>query len=335
MTWQTPWAIGGGPAIPPEVMRMVSYGGANKSEGILDIGDLRVRATTTPSNSIIVGDGGGVIRNRSAGGDGQSYVVRNRGDDTKTVPGTTTARSDLVVARIVDPQYDPWPVPANRLTATYIETFIVQNVPSNTTKIRQLNGGAGLGYSAIALARIDRAANQNVVNPTDIINLREVAQPRRQRSLLVKNLISSSESLVAFGAAGEQWPDHGKLGWTVDVPDWATRARCVFTWTGAFVPANSGAVGNVWGRLGYDSDPNLVDISATQFDFSSSPSGQRTTIVAADDRAVPAGLRDKSIAVSMRGRYFGSTSTAQQIRVDAGSAFFADIEWLEAATEDV
>lgn len=335
MTWQTPWAIGGGPAIPPEVMRMVAYGGANKGEGILDVGDLRVRATTTPSGSIIVGDGGGIIRNRSAGGDGQSYVVRNRGDDTKTVPPTTTARSDLVVARIVDPQYDPWPTPSNRLTATYIETFIVQNVPSNTTKIRQLNGGGGLGYSAIALARIDRGTNQNVVNPADITNLREVAQPRRQRTLLVKNLISSSENLVASGTAGEQWPDHAKLGWTVDVPDWATRARCVYSWNGIFVPANSTAVGNVWGRLGYDSDPNLVDIDATQFDFSLSTSPQRINFTAAADKAIPLGLRDKSIAVSMRGRYFASKTSAQQISADAGSTFFADIEWLEAATEDV
>lgn len=335
MTWMQPWAIGGGPAIPPEVMRQVTFSNPNKSEGILNVGDLRVRATTTASSSILVGSGGAAILNRSAGGTGQSYIARNNGDDIEDVPATSgTSRSDLVVARIVDPQYSPWTKPSNPLTATYIETFIVQNVPSTTTKLRQLNGGAGLGYSAILLARIDRPANQSVISQAQIVDLREVAAPRRQRFLLVKNL-SAAENLVAIGVDGQQWPSYPSLNWTVDVPDWATRVRIVAMFSGVYFPANSNMTGNAWARLGSDGDQYHVDTQRSAFDATVG-NAQRTTFVVGDDLPIPSGLRDRSVPASLRGRYSSATSvpTASQIKVDGASVVTFDLEFLERATED-
>lgn len=336
MTWLQPWAIGGGPAIQPAVMRMVTFSNPNKGEGILNVGDLQVVQTPTASGNILVRSGGAAILNRSAGGVGQTYIARNEGDDQKAVPNVgSAARSDLVVARIIDPQYAPWTTPSDPLTATYIETYVVQNVPSTTTKLRQLNNGAGLGYSAIPLARIDRPAGATSVTQAQIKSLREVANPRRQRFLNTKALTTSGQFLSTSATTYEQWPDTTVTSWSVDVPDWATQMRFEGLWSGVYVPAGLGTKGSVLARIGYDADVDHVDSQPTGFDPGTVGNSQRTTFVAGDTRAVPKGLRDRSVGVSLRGRYNEAVPSAYRIGLDAASYVRLDIEFLEAATEDL
>lgn len=337
MTFQrTPWAIGGGALIEPEVMRLLAYASTDKTEGIVDIGDLRVRALAVAGGSVLVGNGGAVIKNRSAGGTAQSYVVRNDGDEQVNVgPTGGAARSDLVVVRIVDPQYSPWPAldpGQDPTTATYVEPFIVTNVPAATTKAMDLNGGAGLGYSAIALARIDIPANTASITDAMIHDLRKMASPRRQRVLNAYTLTAATETNTATGAEGEVFPN--QASWAVEIPEWATRARVIGSWVQVIVPPGN-ASGFFWVRLGYPKPAAGVETRRVNYNTPGSTQSARGTFMAADDIAIPASLRGTVQALHLRAQYTtGSGPDTARLQMNAASAAILDVEFLEAPAED-
>src|SRR5699024_3903592 len=111
MTFSTPWMVGGGASHPVEVVRQGTHDFTGGAEGISLPGDLRVEPLATPGTSVRVAPGGCTLVNRYPGGEGQSYTARN--DAQVTVPVTATGsaggRSDLVVARVLDPQYEGQP----------------------------------------------------------------------------------------------------------------------------------------------------------------------------------------------------------------------------------
>lgn len=337
MTFQrTPWAIGGGARIEPEVMRLLAYAATDKAEGIVDIGDLRVRAKTVPGAAVLVGTGGAIIKNRSTGGAAQSYVARNDGDEEVAIGATGgTARSDLVIVRVVDPQYSPWPaLPPEQdpTTATYVEPFVVTNVPAGTTDVMDLNGGAGLGYSAIALARIDIPASTSSITDAMIHDLREMASPRRKRVLNALTLTAATETNTAYGAEGEVFPN--QASWAIEIPDWATRARVIGTWAQVIVPPGN-ADGFFWVRLGWPKPAVGVETRRVNYNTPGSTQASRGTFIAADDIAIPAELRGTVQALHLRAQYTnGSGPASARLQMNAASAAILDVEFLEAPAED-
>lgn len=333
MTFQlTPWAIGGGARIQAEVMRLLAYAATDKTEGIVDIGDLRVHQLATAGGQVIIGKGGAVIKNRSTGGDAQSYVARNDGDVTVNIAANagSSARSDMVIVRIVDPQYSPWPSVPDPTTATYVEPFVVQNVPSTAKKVMDLNSGAGLGYSAIALARIDIPAGTSAITDAMITPLRKMASPRRQRNLNAKNLTTSLTNNNT-GAEGEAWP--AETTWTVEIPEWATRARVVATWAQVWIPAGN-AQGYLWARIGSPKPAIGIETARVNYNTPGSTQGARSTFQAADDLAVPANLRGTVQPLQLRAALTAGPPSAQRIVLDAYSSVTFDVEFLEAPAED-
>ena len=136
--------------------------------------------------------------------------------------GSSGGRSDLVVARITDPQYEGQP-PADPDDFDYAYVDIIQGVSSSTRSARDLN----LSYPAIALARIDLPASTGTVQASHITDLRELAQPRSVRFLRAYALVSGDGSfeLTSTGENGAAWPEPQDLpsmgAWRVDVPEWA------------------------------------------------------------------------------------------------------------------
>lgn len=210
----TPWFIGGGAHHSPDVARLLAYAATGGKEGVVGPGDLKVNASS--STSVTVDAGACVILNRSAGAQQQSYV--GRATSTTGVPVTATGaggRSDLVVVRVEDPQYSPWPTPNDPVATQYIRPFVVQGVPAGTTSAADLN----LGYSAIALARLDIPANTTAITSAMVTDLRRLASPRSQREVLAgspaaANVTLTSSTFVTF-------PDYRPQ---VVVPPWATHA---------------------------------------------------------------------------------------------------------------
>lgn len=226
MTWNSaPWALDGA-LTNSELARLATYVAVGGAEGVVGVNDLKVEPLATPGGAVRVASGGALVKNRSTGGANQTYAVDNNGYDQVTIAstGAGVTRSDLVVARIKDPQYSPWPAPpvGTEETYQYVESFVISNVPGGTKSASTLNGGAGLGYSAVALARIDLPANTAAVTSGMIVDLRNVARPRSIE--YIEHLTATADD-VLNPAAGvwESYP--AGVFFDVAVPEWAVVAK--------------------------------------------------------------------------------------------------------------
>jgi hypothetical protein len=318
--------VGGGAQHPPEVGRLLAYAATGSAEGVVGVSDCKVTALSTPGTSIQVAPGGAVMLNRSAGGGQQTYM--GRCVSTDTVPVTATggsSRSDLVVVRVEDPQYPPWPVPADPTVGPYIKTAIITGVSSTTKTAAQLN----LGYPAIALARLTIPANTGTITQSMITDLRSVARPRRERYVRTTALVTGqTDPLADTTTDGEIWPDAAK-NWTVDIPSWATSARVIGMFGGVLAKPSSNAYGTVWARIG--GTQGFVDTQGVGYDASAVPNNSRQALVIADDVVVPASIRGTTQAAYLRGRLATGVPAGQGLVLDQYSSISLDIEFVERA----
>lgn len=217
----TPWAVGGGAALGVEVARTLAFASTRGAEGIVGLGDLKVQAQAVPNGTVRVSPGAGLILNRYAGGGQQTYGLRNatQTDVAITATGSGGGRTDLIVARVLDPQYEG-AAPTDPLTFQYSRLVVVQGVPSGTKTAKELN----LGYPAIALAKVTLPASTATVTAGMITDLRRVAQPRRDRAM-VTVFPSATQSIPTAGYSS--WPIQSAQRPLVSVPEWATRLDIV------------------------------------------------------------------------------------------------------------
>jgi hypothetical protein len=323
-----PWMIQGG-LHSAASGRRVLYKATGGAEGVAGIGDLRVRQAAVANGTVLVDPGGAVMVSRYPGIKGESYdgqVTETHAVNVAANGGGST-RYDLVIARIDDwnfagQQAKPAALPTDTVPAFKLTT--IQGVSAATKTAKERN----LGYPAIALARIAIPAGTAAITNAMITPLREVAVPRRQRALLTRALVTGdTDQLLVTAAGGEAWPDDL---WTVEVPGWASRARIVGTMAQVRVPAGN-ANGDVWVKIGFG-DPADLDTQAVRWDTGLTNVTRQTWVVA-DDLAIPAGLREKSIAVGIWGKVGGGTAP-ECPSLDGASAIVLDIEFLEAPAED-
>lgn len=213
----TPWFIGGGAEHSPEVARALAYVATRGSEGIAGVTDLRVEAQPIPDNTVRVIPGGGHMLNRYPGNPGQSYTLRNSSATAVPIPptGSSGGRTDLVIARVLDPQYEGV-APADPTTFEYARLTTITGVSSSVKSAKELN----LGYPAIALARITIPANTATITSSMITDLRRVALPRRERAMVT---IFPDTNLVIPTSGYNYWPITAAQRPLIFVPEWATR----------------------------------------------------------------------------------------------------------------
>lgn len=209
------WAVGG-VDIPPAVTRMLAYVASGGAEGVAEPGGLKVAPLATPGTSVRVLPGAAVVRNRYAGGSIQSYIV---GETTQqTVPITATGsgggRTDLVIARVEDPQY------AGSTPGARFE--VMQGVPAGSGA----EYAAALPYPALALARVTLPASTATVQATHITDLRTLAAPRRDWQLIMGAPGSGSLTQTAKTALWAGWQQYA------DIPSWCTHMQIVVTLSG-------------------------------------------------------------------------------------------------------
>jgi len=333
------WAVAGGEHTP-ELARVLAYAATGGGEGVVGINDLVVRALATPGAAVRIGPGAGVMINRYPGASwGESYIARNPTDTNVmvTASGAGSGRADMVVARMRDPQYPGMPSPPSVPYGPYVEGFVVQNVPTTATRISQINGGAGLPYPAVALARINLPANTSTITNSMITDLRKVVQPRRERVVRTISISAGNpDPLGATGTLGEPWPDQGM--WNLDIPEWATRARITATWAQAWVPDNI-VGGYVWVRVGTNDGSHLAT-QTTRYRETAAPVPRRSTLMNAGEIAIPESYRGTTQSFQMRGRVTeqGTEWPIEEgddpITVDAESSIILDVEFVEQATTD-
>lgn len=330
----TPWAVNGGAEHFADVARLMAYASTAGAEGVVEPSSLRVAAQSVANGTVRVLPGAALILNRYSGAGQQTYVLRNPSSTDVAIPatGSSGGRTDLIVARILDPQYEGQP-PANPLTFQYSRLERINGVPAGTKSAKQLN----LGYPAIALAKVTLPASTGTVTAGMITDLREVALPRRKRDLRTVAIVSAgTEELSASGVDGEYWPNAGGVQF-VEIPEWATRCRIIGTWAQVRVPANSNPSGQLWLEYGpyQGGSKNERSTQSVAFNALAGNDVQRTTFMIADDVYIPAAYRGTTQPFVLKGKNGSASPAGKRVQVDGSSAVYMDLEFLEAPAEDV
>lgn len=230
-----PWALDG--ARTPASVARLGARSAVKQSGIINPGDMKVLALSTPGDGVRFASGGAVLENRYEADVNQAYVVEaiseeilDSGDNFTGITGQGTTQSHLICVTIGDPNYStaghPWLTDANKpadataaLDYQYVRPWVIKNVPAGTVRVEDLPSPPT--YPCYALARIDVPNGSGSITSGMIVDLREVVNPR---SKTVQNnvTVSTPDTLsVATAFVYETWPDSSEF--STYVPKWATK----------------------------------------------------------------------------------------------------------------
>lgn len=294
--------------------RMMNRDLSRANQGITEGDHLKVTALATPGGGVQIADGSAIIIGRVSSVQG-SYSAYNIGVDTSVAISPTggSGRSDMVILRVEDPEYEGTRDPA---TDPIVFFEVVSNVSSSATTVPS-------GYSAIPLARIDIPASTATITNSMIKDLRKVANPRRDRILYPYYAL---DPLVEISGTSETWKTFPNLTMaTIAVPSWATSAKIVFTISGLRL-----ASGNVWGNFRF----MLGSIEAAQYvgiDDNQGTAARRNTVqmVETIDLTTTTGAAMRGTNQPFYSRMRTRSSNAGRIGVDATTTFNIDVEFTE------
>lgn len=314
-----PWFVGGGAVHSAEVARVLAYAASGGVEGVVGTNHLAVRETVVPSTSIRVRAGACVIVNRETGGDMQSYVGMNDGGETiaVTATGSGSGRSDLVVARVEDPQYAPWTAPVDVTAGPYIFTRIMEDVPDDTVSAFEIDDE----MAWIALARIDIPPSTATITNAMIHDLRQIARPRVERHVFT--VTPGGIDDLSSGTFTD-WPDDAS--WTVYVPPWANFVKIVGGISGASLTYGN-AHGGLRAALGSDAlDDSAWDGEATVADIVA-----RFCYLFGGSMDVDESYRGTNQTIKVQAARLGGTVP---LRADDRTFAYLDVEFSESPTND-
>ncbi|WP_399559461.1 hypothetical protein [Streptomyces chartreusis] len=290
--------------------RMLVRDLANGAEGITQGDDLKVTERGTPGGGVVVGDGSAVVRGRANTFQG-SYAACNIGAVDVPIAATGgSARSDMVILRIEDPEYEGTLDPETDEIAYF---DVISNVSSSATTIPD-------SRTAIPLARIDIPSSTSTITNAMITDLRQVANPRRRRSVFTQSPssistgIGSSTSYSYFSTAA---------GVNVAVPDWATKVIVKID-----VSPIRYDLGNFWGRIGATYGSSLATQDIT-LDDNQGSGARRIPAIIADTLTVPSAYRGTTQLLRVRASGLDA-GQAGRIYVDSGTTFAYDVQFEEA-----
>lgn len=295
--------------------RMMIKDLARDNQGVTTGLDLKVSALSTPGAGVQISDGSAVIAGKVSTVQGY-YSAYNIGSDTVAIAATGgSPRSDMLVMRVEDPDYEGTRDPA---TDDIVFWEVVPNVSSSATTVPS-------GYSAIPLARIDIPASTATITSAMVKDLRKVATPRRERILYP---YYPADPLVEISGTSETWKTHPNLTMaTIAIPNWAATAKVVFSVSNLRL-----ADGNIWGgfrfMLGTEEAAQWVGIDDNQ---GSAARRAYVEMVETIDLTTTAGAAMRGTNQAFKSRMRTRSSNAGKIGIDAVSTFKIDVEFLEGA----
>lgn len=277
---RTPWFVGGGAEHSAELARVLAYTATGGAEGIVEPTGLKVLPLDVPGGGVRITPGAAYMLNRYPAGGEQTYIARHPSTTTLSVsPAPSGAqRTDLLVARIRDPQY-AGSAPTDPTDHDYVEFQIIGGVPQNATAAY----AASLGYPAIALAKWTLPPSTGTITAGMITDLRVLARPRVFHQV---EMGAPTPNDHLFNETGAQWPSYAPY---ISIPAWATHMSVIATI--ASVGYQNGSVaGTLAVAVGLGSDQWRS--SNTQYDLDVAPGdGARTTLVIGGKGAIPSTLR--------------------------------------------
>ena len=285
----TPWAVGGGASHPVEVARTQTFVATSGASGVASPGGLKVAALAVPGGKARVAPGAALLPNRYPGGAEQSYTLRNASETELAIAPTTSAagRTDLIVARILDPQYEG-SAPENPDGFPYARLEVIQGVPAGTTTFNP-------AYPCVVLARVTLPASTATVQAGHITDLRSLAQPR---SVYLVEMSGPAPENMLTDPDGTIWPNYRP---NVRIPEWATHVSLVVTL--ASVGHRGGNVeGILAGTIG-DPGPGQFRSGNAGYDLDLPPtSGVRHTFVVGGKGKLPAGVAGTTRPLGTEGK---------------------------------
>ncbi|MGW7283935.1 hypothetical protein ACWGH4_00290 [Streptomyces sp. NPDC054847] len=294
---------------PAQQFRMLVRDLARGSEGITEGDDLKVSQLSTPGGGVQISDGSGIVVGRANPVQG-SYAVANVGSATVDVAanGGGSTRYDMVILRVEDPEYEGTLDPA----VDDINYFTI--IPSVTSTATTIPGG----LTGIPLARIAIPAGTSVITDAMITDLRQVANPRRERTLHIQTPASASTGISGTSATFAYFST--APGWNIPVPAWATKAVVTIS-IGGLRLSDGIFFGSISGTLGVLSiEPVIVDDNTT--------GTRRVTHIMGDTLTIPDSYRGTTQL--LRCRALASPGNAGTMMVDTASTLIADVEFFEA-----
>ncbi|WP_282795787.1 hypothetical protein [Streptomyces sp. CC224B] len=287
--------------------RMMIRDLARNSQGVTEGDDLKVRPLETPGAAVRVADGSAVVRGATWGQG--SYTQYNVGTATVAIaPTGATARSDLVCLRVEDPEYEGTRDPESDDIGYF---HVVSNVSATTTQVPA-------GMTAVALARLDLPPNTAVITDAMIKDVRQIANPRRERRLYTA-FPDGLSTLKYSDNKWHTWPSAAR--WSVPVPSWATHARLVTTIAGLRLTR-----ADVYARM--QSVFGTEKGQDTAVDDDQGSQTRRNTVVLADSLSVPAAMRGTTQTLYLQA-YMSKMETGD-LSVDGATSLIADIEFTES-----
>ncbi|MDJ0464978.1 hypothetical protein [Streptomyces sp. H27-C3] len=294
-----------------QTFRMMIRDLARGSEGVTEGNDLKVTPLAVPTGGILVGDGSGIVRGRAATWQGH-YTAYNIGSATVNIaPAGANPRTDMVMLRVLDPEYEGNQNPAR----DPIVFFDVASGVSSTAT------APPSGYSAIPLARIALPANTGTVTAGMITDLRRICNPRKDRTLNASYPTATSD-LTYSDNKWHNWP--AAATWNIPVPSWAVSAKVMVTFAGLRM-TKADVYAKMQTILGTGTGAVLGE--DTFIDDDQGNNTRRSTIVLGDNLPVPAAMRGTTQRLTVQ-TYMYKAPTGD-LRVDSGTSMFADIEFME------
>lgn len=314
-----PWFVGGGAEHSPDVSRLLAYAATGGTAGIIAPTDLLPTTTPAPTGNVRLMPGACVIPNTYAGVSQQSYMARASSVTDVPVPATGSAggRHDLLVIRVDDPQFGGT-VPTDRTVGPYVRAELISNVPAGTVALPSY-----VTFPALVIARIDLPANTATVTSNLITDLRHVAQPRRERSLLTKQPVGNQSLNTSGDTVFTPFPSEASR--TIDIPSWATQAVIKGDLSGVYA-----SLGQAQGYLRMRLGSLLGDGVFYDVDIPSGAGRSRFTFTTGDTFTIPPAMRGTTVQIEVQGsRRAGMTSTLNS----TPQSFVAiDVEFSERAS---
>lgn len=209
------WAVTGN-NVPAEYARLAQRAATRNGNGVVELGDLRVKPTEVASDSVIITDGAGVARGREQLWQG-SYGFVNIGDEPVPVPANTAASVAyrLLCARIEDPTFDGSPWTGSPAEQVAFPRVITTGINASTVDVPD-------GVTGVPLALITMPANTATITDSMITDLRHMVDPREQAQTFSLQGVWENADAVGNTSTWEQFPNGAN--WLIDVPEWAAQA---------------------------------------------------------------------------------------------------------------
>lgn len=324
------WAING-PEIGAALARRAQYA-VSRQSGVVQQGDLKVRALDTPGVGMIIESGVGIVvngyQNSLPAGPNEAYVVNNPGAHTipsSEMPGSNPAAQSYIVAIVVGDQDfsqtgHPWMPstgvpPGEEATFQYVRPTLIP-VSAGATSL-------SVNYPALVLARLDVPPSTTTITDGMITDLRGLANPRQEQQIFVSPSGQfSTASTIPSGSTYANWSSYAP---SVNVPAWAKRAIVVASINGVRLKdASVNIAGNVRTKLGTVSGP------ATTFDMPAGRVGaQRENLQTAGEYDVSALSGAQTLRVEGYESTPASPTTDQRLTLQNGSQIVFDVRFFE------